>query len=129
MDEMDRRVSEEKKRLKGILVENNVSDRRIKALETVIQNTAFMKVKLDDAREKIGNSSVVIPYDNGGGQKGIRENPIFKGYESLWKSYLTGLERILACLPAEVAQVEEQVVEKPKTILEIVQNRHRKEAQ
>lgn len=129
MEEMDRRVLEEKRRLKGLLVENNVSDRRIKALETIIQNTAFMKVKLDDAREKIGTSSVVIPYDNGGGQKGIRENPIFKGYESLWKSYLTGMERIIACLPAEVAQIEAAEAEKPKTILEIVQNRHRKEAQ
>ena len=124
----DERVSAEVKRLKELLTENNVSKARIKALDTVIQNTAFMKVKLDDAMDKIGNSSVAIPYDNGGGQTGIRENPLFKGYESLWKSYMSGMDRIIGCLPPEIA-VEAETAEKPKTILEIVQNRHRKEAQ
>ena len=127
--EKDERVVLEIKRLKEILTENNVKPKKIKALDTVIQNTAWMKVKLDDAREKIGGSSVAIPYDNGGGQTGIRENPLFKGYESLWKSYMGGMERILACLPQEPAQIEEIQAEKPKTILEIVQNKHRKEAQ
>jgi hypothetical protein len=70
----------------------------------------------------------VVAYDNGGGQKGIRENPLFKGYENLWRSYMAGMSKIIDCLPDEIATVESEVVNKPKTVLELVRNRHGKEA-
>lgn len=115
-------------RLTTLLEEYGISDKRIKALSTIIENTAWMKIKLDDAREAIKSSNVVIPYDNGGGQKGLRENPLFKGYESLWKSYMSGMGRILDCLPPEVAKIEQETAEKPKTMLELVRDKHRKQA-
>ena len=118
----------EVERLTTLLEEYGISDKRIKALSTIIENTAWMKVKLDDAREAVKTSNVVIPYDNGGGQKGLRENPLFKGYESLWKSYMSGICKILECLPAEQAQVEVAAVETPKTMLELVRDKHRKQA-
>lgn len=110
-------------RIKNILVDAGISDKRIKMLEPVIENTAWMKVKLDDTRETIKGSQTVIPYDNGGGQKGIRENPLFKGYESLWKSYMGGMDRILNALPKETVEAIVQEVEKPKTMLELVRDR------
>lgn len=125
---LDQRVFDEIKRIKSLLADFNVNEKRIQALDTVIENTAWMKIKLDDTREKISTSSVVIPYDNGGGQKGLRENPLFKGYESLWKSYMGGMERILSCLPPETAKAEAEIVEKPKTVLEMVRDKHRKQA-
>ena len=118
----------EAKRLMQILADADVSERRRKALEPVIENVAWMKEKLDDAREKIAESSVAIPYDNGGGQTGIRENPLYKGYESLWKSYMAGMERIFSALPEEAEQIREVEIEKPKTMLELVRDKHRKEA-
>lgn len=126
--EIKERAEEEQIRINDILSEVGISDKRMKLLEPVILNTAWMKAKLDDAREAIKNSQIVISYDNGGGQKGIRENPLFKGYESLWKSYMQGMNRILDCLPDEVVEIETEVVEKPKTILELVRDKHRKEA-
>lgn len=122
---MDDIAQKEIDRLRDILIESGVSQRRINALETVIDNTAWMKIKLDDTREKIKESSVVIPYDNGGGQKGLRENPLFKGYESLWKSYMAGMNRILDCLPQEKIAEETEKVEKPATVLELVRNKHK----
>lgn len=110
-------------RIKNILVDAGISDKRIKMLEPVIENTAWMKVKLDDTRETIKGSQTVIPYDNGGGQKGIRENPLFKGYESLWKSYMGGMDRILNALPKETVEAIVQEIEKPKTMLELVRDR------
>lgn len=97
-----------------------VEDRdRIEILAPVIENVAWMKVKLDDAREAIKESSVVIAYDNGGGQKGLRENPLFKGYTSLFKSYMSGMSKILELIPpAEARRVEQ--ADRPKTVLEIV---------
>ena len=122
------KVDKEIKRITDILNEYNVSAKKINILEPIIHNTAWMKIKLDDAREAVKTSNVVIPYDNGGGQKGLRENPIFKGYESLWKSYMAGMGKILECLPPEQAKIESEVVETPKTMLELVRNKHRKEA-
>jgi hypothetical protein len=100
----------------------------MKFLEPIILNTAWMKAKLDDAREAIKNSNIVIAYDNGGNQRGIRINPLFTGYEALWKSYMAGMNKILDCLPAEQIEIETQVVESPKTMLELVRNKHIKDA-
>lgn len=126
--EIGKRAEEEQNRIIDIMTKSGVSDKRIKMLEPVILNTAWMKAKLDDAREAIKNSQIVISYDNGGGQKGIRENPLFKGYESLWKAYMNGMERILSCLPQDVARVEAEEASKPKTMLELVRSKHSKEA-
>lgn len=128
MDRLNELATLEVERLRALLFDYNISELRVNALQSIIENVAWMKVKLDEAREAVKTSSVVIPYDNGGGQKGLRENPIFKGYESLWKSYMSGMSKILDCLPSEQAQVEVEAVETPKTMLELVRDRHRKQA-
>ena len=124
--ELKKIAKEEETRVLNILKDVGISEARMRALYPVIENTAWMKAKLDDARDAIKNTSVAIPYDNGGGQKGVRENPVFKGYEALWKSYIQGMDRILAALPAEMVQAEVEVVEKPKTMLELVRDKHKK---
>ena len=121
--EIRERAEEERDRINSILADISVSEKRMKLLEPVILNTAWMKAKLDDAREAIKNSQIVISYDNGGGQRGIRENPLFKGYEALWKSYMQGMNQILNCLPQEVIEIQTEVVEKPKTMLELVRGK------
>jgi hypothetical protein len=126
--EIKARAEEEQNRITDLLLEVGISDKRMNLLGPIILNTAWMKAKLDDAREAIKNSNIVVAYDNGGGQKGIRENPLFKGYENLWRSYMAGMSKIIDCLPDEIATVESEVVDKPKTVLELVRNRHGKEA-
>lgn len=122
------RAEEERCRIVDLLTEVGISDKRKRMLEPVIYNTAWMKAKLDDSRRAIKNSDVAIPYDNGGGQRGIRENPLFKGYEALWKSYMLGMSKILDCMPPEVVNIEIEQVEKPKTMLELVRSKHTKDA-
>ena len=117
-------AAEEKQRLTSLLI-SCLDSQTMKMLEPVIDNVAWMHGKLIDAREQIKGSSVCIPYDNGGGQKGIRENPLFKGYESLFKSYMTGLKAIMDYLPKDV---KIEPVESPKTVLQLVRSKHGKEA-
>lgn len=127
MPEEDRLKAEaeaEIKRINDVLKEAGVSKARIKTLKPVITNTAWMMVKLDDARTIIKTSNIVMPYDNGGGQKGIRENPMFRGYEALWKSYMAGMNKIIEALPEEYENRENEM-ERPKTMLEIVRERHK----
>ena len=97
-------IESEIEKIYKILDDAGISERRKDALMPVIENVAWMKLKLDETRETIADTSVAIPYDNGGGQSGIRENPLFKGYESLWKSYVTGMDRIFGLLPKESAE-------------------------
>ena len=127
--EIKARAEEEQNRILDLLTDAGISDKRKRLLEPVILNTAWMKAKLDDSREAIKNSGVVIAYDNGGGQKGIRENPLYKGYENLWKSYLTGLDRIMSALPPEKSHeiVEEAEKTEPSTVLSLVRKRKKKE--
>ena len=128
MSRLEEEATFEAERLKGLLLNCGVDQKRIDLLETVIVNTAWMKAKLDDTQTVIKDSSVCIPYDNGGGQKGIRENPLFKGYESLFKSYMAGMKTILGVLPGQAEAVRDEEIEKPKTMLELVRNKHRKDA-
>ena len=66
------------------------------------ENVLWMEAKLEDARRVIGKSSVAIPYDNGGGQRGIRKNPAFDGYNSLMSSYTKALKQLCEMLGTEV---------------------------
>jgi hypothetical protein len=123
-------IKSEKTRIKRLLKESGTSDARMKMLEPVIENVAWMKIKLDQAREKIKSSGIVMPYDNGGGQTGIRENPAFKGYEALWKSYMAGMSKLLEAMPPEVIEAEEKTEKEqaPVTVLELIRTKHKKEA-
>lgn len=119
-------VGKEKRMITRELKRANVPAHKMKVLAAVIHNTAFMRVKLDEVREQIKESDIIIEYDNGGGQKGTRENPLFKGYESLWKSYMLGMNRILDAIPDEkeelMAKAEEET--KPQTVLEMVRAKY-----
>lgn len=121
--DLKKRADKEKKRIIKILKDAGISERRINTLTPVAENVGWMKAKLDDSRELIKHSNIVVPYDNGGGQKGIRENPAFKGYEALFKSYMQGMDRILNALPEEQAEAAEETA-KPQSVLDLVRSRH-----
>lgn len=124
MTNQEKRIKKEIRRLKRIIDEGGVSDRRQKALEGVIQNAAFMRVSLDDTIKEIADADVVVEYDNGGGQTGIRENPLFNAYEKLFAKYLAAMNTILESLPAEAAaEALPPEEERPKTMLELVREK------
>ena len=124
--EIRERAEAERDRISGILLSAGVSEKRMNLLEPVITNTAWMKAKLDDARAAIKNAQIAISYDNGGGQRGIRENPLFKGYSALWRSYMAGMNRIIDCLPEEAVKIDEDA--KPENVLSIIRAKHRRKA-
>lgn len=121
----DELVKKEQRKISREIRKANISEHKMKVIEPVIINVAFMKVKLDEAREQIKEETITVEYDNGGGQKGIRENPVFKAYEALWKSYMLGMDKILGVIPVEqqsdlMAQTD---LVKPQTVLEMVREK------
>lgn len=63
------------------------------ALE-LAESVVFMAAKLKKARSILKNEPLVIEYDNGGGQCGIRENPRYVAYEHLLSSYTKALRQL-----------------------------------
>ena len=97
-----KKVNKEHKRLEALLDRAEVPQQQKDVLAPVIDNMAWQRVKLDEAREQMQDASIVCHYDNGGGQEGERENPIFKAYINLWRAYMIGLEKYTSYLPKDL---------------------------
>ena len=97
-----RKVTAEKKRLIALLDRAEIPAQQRDVLAPVIDNMAWQRVKLDEAREEMQDASIVCHYCNGGGQEGERENPIFKAYINLWRAYMIGLDKYTSYLPKEL---------------------------
>lgn len=65
-----------------------------KNLQELEAQADFQRGQLEAARKRLANEPLVIEYDNGGGQSGIRENPEWLAYEKLLKSYHATLRAI-----------------------------------
>lgn len=69
------------------------------ALE-LAESVLFMADKLKESRAKMKNEPLVIDYDNGGGQTGIRENPHFVAFEHLMAAYTKSLKQLTEIIEA-----------------------------
>lgn len=77
-------------------------------------NILFMRSRLKETRIGLEGQPVVIPYDNGGGQTGIRANPAYTEYEKLLRAYQSAILCLRQVLGIEQQQPAEQ---KPKSNL------------
>lgn len=62
------------------------------------ENVFFQCAKLVETRKGLTKQAVVIAYDNGGGQKGIRKNPAFEAYNQLMANYRKSLQQLTELL-------------------------------
>lgn len=84
---MKKRLSKAEELVSGVHVMHE------EALE-LAESVVFMASKLEETRKGLVNEPLAIPYDNGGGQTGIRENPKYTAYEKLMSTYLRSLEQL-----------------------------------
>lgn len=87
-------------------------DERIRPQAKVLADQViFMAGKLRESKAGLKDQAIVIPYDNGGGQTGIRENPAFSAYEKLLASYTKSLaalrEMIGSTAPEEMSALDD----------------------
>lgn len=124
--EISKRCKKEQRKLTRFCTENGMNEDRAAALLPVFESVCWMKIKLEDEREAIGEDGLTVEYDNGGGQCGIRENPAFKAYKALWKSYCAGLQILLSQLSetAENQSAEDQPAA-PENALALVLSKRR----
>ena len=60
------------------------------------ENVIFQCRKLAETRKAMqkNNSQLVVAYNNGGGQSGIRKNPIYEAYNQLMANYRKSLQQL-----------------------------------
>ena len=94
-----------------------------KDVRELSENILFMRRKLRETRRGLETQPVVIPYDNGGGQTGIRKNPAFDEYRDLMKAYQSALLCLRQMLG--VGQQAQPVEQKPKSDLASMRSKFR----
>ena len=91
-----------KRTLKGV----GMSAEELAASAELIQNVGFLEDRLYNARLDMAEEPLVVAYDNGGGQQGVRKNPAYEVYTKLYSSYIAGvrtlLERLPVTMPVEI---------------------------
>lgn len=91
----NRAVKKEIKRLAALFYD--IDENRRAFVAEQVRNMAWYTVSVKELQERIDEAGTLIPYDNGGGQSGIKENPdvkIMLGYQK----NLTDISRQLAAL-------------------------------
>lgn len=115
----NRKVKKEQRRLIALLDRAEVPTQQRDVLAPVIDNISWQRVKLDEAREQMQDANIVCHYNNGGGQAGERENPIFKAYINLFRAYMVGLEKFTSYLPKDL---QEEATGEAVSTLDLVKN-------
>lgn len=73
----------------------NVPDAyREQAIE-LAEQLHFQTRKLKESRAAMAEAPIIIAYDNGGGQRGVRKNPAFEAYNGLMQNYRKTLSLLI----------------------------------
>ena len=93
------RVQKELDELNTLFSDLGENEKRL--VEGLIQNSAFMRVTLDDLQEQIDNEGVVDEYQNGAAQFGKKISATIQSYNALMKNYLAVQKKLHEMLPPE----------------------------
>lgn len=85
------------------------------AIELCI-NVLFLEDRLKRDREALSKLASVIPYDNGGGQQGMRRNPLAVQYNANLKAYTSALNSLMAILGDNVPTEAKRSLDRFKVI-------------
>lgn len=72
----------------------NLDKETMELVDPLVNDLVWQEQRLEDTRRLIRATPVVLTYDNGGGQRGVRRNPAYDGYHALFKSYTLGLRTL-----------------------------------
>lgn len=106
LEEMAKKLKKQKKRIKDEIVRlravfNTIEDNKLKAVNSIIENVAFMTVTLADLQDDINLTGVKEEYKNGKNQWGMRENPSIGSYNAMIPKYSTLMKQLIDLLPGD----------------------------
>ena len=108
--EKNERIEKEKRRLSGIFTK--IDPKSKKAIQSLIENAAFMAITLQDLQESMNNDGVISKYQNGENQKGVKKSAEVDIYNSLIKHYMAIMKQLLELLPKSEVAVAENIIQR-----------------
>lgn len=95
----DQRIETEKKRLSRLFTK--IDTKTKKAVQSLIENAAFMAVTLADLQQTINEIGCVSKYQNGENQWGTKKSPEVEVYNSMIKNYSSVIKQLTDLIPKE----------------------------
>lgn len=92
-----KRIKKEKSRLRRTLKE--VDESKKKAVESAIDDVAFMAVTMEDLRENIIRDGTTVEYKNGENQFGTKQSPDAQLYLQFSQKHTQAMKILLDCMP------------------------------
>lgn len=93
----EKRIEEELSRISIYFAEMDENQRAV--IDPIIQNSAFMKIQLDDLQEIINREGVIDHYMNGANQYGLKPSATLQSYNTLVKNYAAVNKTLFSLLP------------------------------
>lgn len=104
------RITQEENRLLELF--KNATDTEKKIALPSIKNLAFMRIQLEELQDEITSNGAIERYDNGGGQKGLKQSTALQSYNNLIKSYNTTLKLLAKDIFSRIEMEEEDELQK-----------------
>jgi len=92
----DKRISKEKAKLNLLL--KDLEEDVFNSLQSLVDNTAFMAITLEDLQQAINENGVVEEYQNGPNQHGFKESTEVKVYNTMIRNYRSNMKELAARL-------------------------------
>lgn len=80
---------------------SKLDTKRKKIVSSLIDNAAFMAVKLEELRSQIDQVGMVSEYQNGANQWGTKKSPEIEIYNTIIKNHMTIIKQLTDLLPKE----------------------------
>ncbi len=100
-EEKEARIKAELKRVRKIFDKiPNVDQKKRVLYDDLLNNIAFMRVSMEEAKALINEHGVCEPYTSGSNTF-LREHPAVKVFTTLCQRYLATIKQLIDMLPAE----------------------------
>lgn len=97
VEEKKLRISKEIKRLESIF--KNIPDTKIKSVNSLIKNAAFMTITLEELQDSMNEDGVISHYQNGENQWGTKKSPEADIYNSMIKNHMSIIKQLCDLIP------------------------------
>ena len=91
------KITKEKQRIQEIF--KNIDKNKLNFVMTLIERLAWLNVAVKNLEKNIDEKGTTIPYDNGGGQSGIKDNPDVKTLIQCTRNIATITKQLVDLVP------------------------------
>lgn len=93
----DERIKSEIDRLTILL--KDLGEGTLKGVKSLIENTAFMSITLEDLQKSINENGVISEYKNGENQYGTKKSPEVEVYNTMIKNHMSAIKQLTDLIP------------------------------